>query len=120
LIRQLIAFVLRIEFENVETVLNLNLAIQIDLVCDLILLFDQIQFLLDGWIFLPLVSSDLKQYFNHVLRPLLQVCSFVKDGPKLIKHGNRDSRIELLQMLSYLFAQAHGDLDTVIGGLVEQ
>jgi hypothetical protein len=87
--------------------------------CDLVLFFHQIEFLLDRWVVLVPVLAHLEQYFNHVLHALVDI-GFVKDISELIENGIRDLRVHFLQVLSNFSGQADGDFHAIVGGLVKQ
>lgn len=110
---------LSVKLENVEPILNINLAIKLNLVCNLVLLFNQVQLFLDGRALLELVFSDLEKNFNHVLGSLIDV-RLVEDVAELIEHGQRDGRLHLLQVLPHLLAESHSNLNTVVGRLVQE
>jgi len=110
---------LRIKFENIESILRINLSFQLDSVCDLILLFNQIQLFLYSRVILELVLSYLEQHLDHVLRSLIDI-GFVQNVSKLIKDYVRNRALHLLHVLSNLTAEADRDLNTVVCRLVEQ
>jgi hypothetical protein len=116
----LVCFVVGIELEDVEGVLGFDLAIQINFVCDLVFLLHQIQFITDGRVVLVLVTPDLEEDLNHVLRPFLQICGFVQNGTELVEHGDGDGRVELFEVLAALLAQVDCNLHTVVRWLMEK
>jgi hypothetical protein len=62
-----------IKLEDVQNIPNFNFILQTGLMGDLIFLFDQVKLLLDGWIILVLIFSDLEQNFNYILDSLVNV-----------------------------------------------
>jgi hypothetical protein len=54
-----------------EGILNLQLIIQGNSVCDLLVLFYQIESFGDNWVILELVPPDLEQNLDHILNPLV-------------------------------------------------
>jgi hypothetical protein len=64
---------LRVVFKDVQTVLSLNLVIQPNPMGDLIFLFHQVKFLLDGGIILISIFAHLEKYFNHILHALVDI-----------------------------------------------
>ena len=87
---------IRIELEDIQAVLRVDFVIQSEPVCDLILLLNQIQLLLDHGVVLVFVLAHLEQYLDHVLRAAIDV-GFVQDIPELVEHGVGDSRRHLFQ-----------------------
>jgi hypothetical protein len=119
LVGLLVRFPVRVEFEDVEAILNLDLVVQSSVVGNLILLFDKIQLFLDRGIILVAILSDLEQNFDHVLGSLIDV-GLVQDTTELVVDSHRDLRIELLDVLADLSHQTDGNLDAVVSGLVQQ
>lgn len=85
---------------------------------DLLVLLNQIQPFRDDWVILELVSPDLEQDLDHILDPLV-------DRP-LVQYGSeslKDSIVGLGRIFneegSDLSHKAHGNLDTVVGRLLE-
>lgn len=89
LVSLLVGFPVRVEFENVKAILNLNLIVQSSVVSNLILLFDKIQLFLDRGVILVAILSDLEQNFDHVLCSLVDI-GFVQDTAELIVDGHGD------------------------------
>lgn len=89
LVSLLVCFPICVEFENVETILNLDLIVQAGIVGNLILLFYKVQLFFDRWVILVAVLSDLEQDFDHVLCSLVDV-GFVQDTAELIVDSHGD------------------------------
>ena len=87
--------------------------------CDLVLLFNQIQLFLYSRVILKLVLSHLEQHLDHVLRSLIDI-GFVQNVSELIKDYIRNRALHLLHVLSNFTAETDRDLNTVICRLVEQ
>lgn len=104
---------LRIVLENVETVFDLNITIDVHLMCDLIFLFNQIQLLFNGGIVLVPIFADLKQNLNHVLCSFVNV-GFVEDASEVVKNKERNRLAHFLQVLANFSGEADGDLDRVV------
>jgi hypothetical protein len=119
LVSLLVRFPVRVEFENVKAILNLNLVVQSSVMSNLILLFDKIQLFLDRGVILVAILSDLEQDFDHVLCSLVDI-GFVQDTAELIVDGHGDLRIELFDVLTNLSHQPHSNLNAVVSGLVQQ
>lgn len=119
LVGLLVLFPLRVILEDVQTVLDVNLAVEVDAVRDLILLLHQVELVLDGWVVLEAVLAHLEEHLNHVLHTLVDVC-LVQDVPQLVPHGQRNSWLHFLEMLPHLAHEVDGNLHTVVGRLVQQ
>lgn len=115
----LVCLPVRVKLEDVQTILDINLIIQARVVGDLVLLFDQIQVLLDGGVVLVTIFPDLEQDFDHVLHALVDI-GLVQDAAELVEHSKGNLSVELLNVLADLLHQTDGNLDAVVGGLVEQ
>ena len=87
--------------------------------CDLILLLDQIQLLLDNRVVLVLVLAHLEEHLDHVLRTTVDI-SLVENVSELVENGMGDGRGHLLQEQADLPHEADSDLDTVVGRLRKQ
>jgi hypothetical protein len=57
--------------------------------------------------------------FNHILHALINF-SFMKNGPENIKNSVKRPRTNFAQALPALLHKIDGDLDAVVGGLVEE
>jgi len=110
---------LRIKLENIQSILHLDFIIQTRPMCDLILLFHQVQLLFDGRIILVFILSHLKQYLNHVLNSLINIL-LMENASKLVKNSQCDWTTHFFQMLSNLSSQAHRNLHTIIRRLMQQ
>lgn len=78
-------FPLNIVFEHVQPILDLDRSVvQAYSMRDLVLLFDQIQLLLDGGVILVFILPDLEKHLDHILNTFVDV-SLVQDAAKLIK-----------------------------------
>lgn len=108
-----------IVLEDVQTVLDINFAVELDLVRNLILLLNKIQLLLHRRIILEPVFAHLKQHLNHVLRTLINI-GFVQNISELIKDDGRNRRPHLLEKLSNLSAEPNRNLHTIIRRFIEQ
>jgi hypothetical protein len=73
LISILMLLPLCVEFENIQSILGVDLIIQSYPVSDLIFLLNQVEFLPNSWVVLETIFSDLKQDFNHILYTLIDV-----------------------------------------------
>jgi hypothetical protein len=110
---------LRVEFENVESILHIDFTLQLDSMCDLILLFHQVQLLLDSWVILEFVLAHLEQHFDHVLCSLVDI-GFVQNVSKLVKYSHGNRRLHLLQILPNLSTETNRNLNTIVGRLMKQ
>lgn len=68
---------------------------------------------------LELVLADLEQDFNHVLCSLVDI-GFVQDISELVKDGDGNRRLHVLEVLTNFSAESNCDFYTVIGRLVQQ
>lgn len=108
---------LRIELEDIEAVLDIDLTHQVNSVCDLILLLNKVQLILDSRVVLEFVLPDLEEYFDHVLCPLADV-RLVENIPELVEDNHGYRRLHFLKVLSNLLAETNSDLHAIIGRLV--
>lgn len=115
----LVRLPIRIELEDVQAILDLDLVVKTSVVGDLILLFHQVQLLFYSRVVLVFVLSDLKQDLNHVLYSFVDIC-LVENGTELVKHCQGNLRVELFDMLANFLHQANGDFDAVVCRLVEE
>ena len=119
LIRLFMFFPLRIILENIQTVLHLDFIVKTGTMRDLIVLFHQIQLILDRRVILVPVLSHLEQDLNHVLDALIDI-SLVKDVSELVEDSQRNRCTHFLQMLTHFSCQSHSDLDAIIGRFVKE
>src|SRR5204863_7063275 len=119
LIGLLMLFPLRIEFENIEALLNIDFVIETRAVSNLILFFNKIKFFLDCGVVLVTIFSDLEEHFDHILDSLLDI-RLVEDISELVKYGHCNWSTHLFQMLSDFACKTDRHLHTVIGGLMQQ
>ncbi|GJC95161.1 hypothetical protein ColKHC_03987 [Colletotrichum higginsianum] len=107
------------QVDDIEAVLHVDLSVEVDHVCDLVLLFHQVQLLLDGWVVLEAVLPDLEEDLDHVLHALVDV-GLVQHVPQLVPDSQGDSGLHVLQMLANLAHEVDSNLDAVVGRLVEE
>lgn len=108
-----------IVLEDVQAVFHTDIAVQVELMRDLIFFLDEIELLADGRIVFVFVLPDLKQDLYHVLCALVDI-GLVQDAAKLVKDGQGNRLLHLFQKLADFARQADSNLDGIIGGLVEK
>lgn len=109
-----------VKFENIQRVLNLNVFVgYVDVMGNLILFFNKVEFLPNRRIVLVAIFPDLKEYFNHILHSLVNV-SLVKDTSKLVEDCKRNRLTHFFQMLSHLSRQPDSNLDRIVRRLVQK
>ena len=114
-----VRFPLCIKLEDVRPLFSVQCIFQTGRVCDLVLLFHEIQLLFQCRVVLMFVFPDLEQHFNHILHSLVNI-RLVEDTPELIVDGKRDLRVHLLHVLANFLRQANCDLHTVVRRLVQK
>ena len=119
LIYLFIVLILGVEFEYVESILDVDLIFQVDSMGDLIFFFHKIEFFFDSWIILVLVLSYLEQHLNHILRPLVNRV-FVQNLAEAVKNKYCNLLAHFLKMLTDFSCQTYCNFDRVIRRLVEK
>lgn len=114
-----ILFVVWIHPEDIEAILNVNFVVQTHLMCDLVVLLNQVQFLLDNRVVLEFLLSCLEQDLNHVLCPLVNI-GFVEDLAEAVKDGVGNGRGHFFEEEPDMFREFDCDLDGVICRALEQ
>ena len=115
----LVLFIFGVYLENVQAILNLQISLQCMVVGNLILLFYKIQLVPYNWVVLVLCAPDLEKNLDHVLRSLVNI-RFVEDVAHLVEDGIRDGGFHLVKESTDFLHDSNGNLDGVIGRLVEQ
>jgi hypothetical protein len=108
-----------IKLENIQSVLGIDVIVQINLMCDLIFFLDQVEFLPDRRVVLISVFPNLEQNFDHVLCSFVDI-GLVQNAAKLVKYSQRYGLAHFLQVLSYFSRQADGDFHRVVRRFVEK
>lgn len=105
--------------ENVETLLDIELVVQTDAMGDLVLLFDEVERLGNAWVVFECFTAYLREHLDHVLHTFADL-PFIKDSSEAIE----DAVVRLRRFFSKegadLAHEADGDLDTVVGRLLEK
>jgi hypothetical protein len=104
---------LRIEFEDIETILSINFIIETDTMGNLIFLLNQVEFLLDRRVVLVSILANLEQDLDHILNSFVDV-GLVQNIPELIKHRQSDGSAHLFQVLADFPGQTDGNLHAIV------
>lgn len=84
-----------------------------------IVVFDQIQLRVNGWIVLEFVLADLKEHLHHVLNSLVNI-GLMKDVSEAIKNGMEGSGGSFLEILSGFSSHADSQFNRVGRGALEK
>lgn len=88
-------------------------------VSNLVLLLNKIQLFPHNRVVLVLCAPHFEKYLDHVLRALVNI-GFVEDVTHLVKDGVGNGRFHLVEKSADFLHDADGNLNRIVGRLVEQ